>query len=665
MDIIGIDTGGTFTDFILMRAGQWHTLKVPSTPSDPSVAIEQGIRILAAEKLLVAHGTTVGTNALLERKGAKTVLITTKGFEDVLQIGRQARQELYALEPSAGDELVSNQLRFGVTERINSKGEVIQKIDFAELEEIVKEIANLKPSSVAISLIFSFLDPTHEMIIAEQIIKNIPECFVSISSEILPEFREFERTSTVVGNSYIGPVMSSYLGRLSGIASQMRIMQSSGGSISVEWAKRHPVRTVLSGPAGGVIGASYAAKLSGIGNFITLDMGGTSTDVSLCPEGIQLAHEHAVGGIHLGVPSVDIHTVGAGGGSIAKVDIGGGLRVGPESAGANPGPACYGHGDTPTVTDANLILGRLLPSRFAGGALNLDFAAARNSISSLSQSVGTSIESTALGIIRIVNAIMERALRTVSLERGFDPRDFALVAFGGAGPQHACELAEGLGIKTVLIPQFPGLLSALGVGIADIVRDYSRTLMVKGEKSLSHVEEVLTNLEADGFKSLSEENQNTSGAYSERSIDARYIGQAFELNISWPSSSDLTLESVTTRFHNAHEQRFGYYNRNAEIEIVTARVRVVLPAPPPSVKAQEPSGRNLSPIDECELFFSEQASKGMIFDREHLDVGQRIKGPALITQMDATTLVPEKWTGEVDPYFNLILRLESGDNDSR
>jgi len=663
VEIIGIDTGGTFTDFILIDNGVWKTLKVPSTPIDPSRAIEHGIQALSAEKFLVAHGTTVGTNAILERKGALTALITTKGFEDVLQIGRQARQELYGLEPAAVDELVPNEFRFGISERIDSKGRIIEKLNVAELEETVKKISNLRPDAVAISLIFSFLDPSHEILIADHLTKSIAGCFVSLSSEILPEFREFERTSTVVGNSYIGPIMSSYLGRMSEVASQMRIMQSSGGSISVDWAKKHPVRTVLSGPAGGVIGASYAAKLSGITNFITFDMGGTSTDVSLCPGEIQLAHEHKVGGIHLGVPSVDIHTVGAGGGSIAKLDMAGGLRVGPESAGANPGPACYGRGNLPTVTDANLILGRLLPSKFAGGQFNLDIQASKNSFQKLSESLGINIESTALGVIRIANAVMERALRTVSLERGFDPRDFTLVAFGGAGPQHACELAEGLGIQKVLIPQFPGLLSALGVSISDIVRDFSRTVMAKGEGSILLVEGLLSSLEADGFKDLEED--ETLGVYSVRSIDARYIGQAFELNIDWPSEADLSLESVTNRFHDIHEQRFGYCNRGAEIEIVTARVRVVSPALVPSIEAQKPSRENAKHVDDCELYFAEQPTKGKIFDRELLDVGQYIKGPALIAQMDATTLVPQGWVGVVDPYFNLILHLEDGSHDGR
>lgn len=662
-DIIGIDTGGTFTDFVLLRDGHIETLKVPSTPDDPSRAAEEGARALASPGDVLAHGTTVGTNALLERKGARTVLVTTAGFEDVLQIGRQARPELYALEPEVAEPLVPADLRLGADERMGAKGEVVRSLTTAEAERIAGAVVAAAPDAVAVSLLFSFLDPAHERMLAEAIRHALPECFVSVSSDVLPEFREYERTSTVVANAYIGPVMSNYLGRMEDrLKARLRVMQSSGGSIPVELARRQPVRTVLSGPAGGVIGASHVARSAGFDQLITLDMGGTSTDVALCPGGVQLAHAHNVGGTPIGASAVDIETVGAGGGSIARVDAGGALRVGPESAGAVPGPACYGVGDEPTVTDANLVLGRMVPEHFVGGRMALDAGRATEAVARLGEAMGMSTEDAALGVVRIANAVMERALRAVSLERGHDPRDFVLVAFGGAGPQHACELATGLGVGRVLVPRHPGVLSALGVGIADVVRDFSRTVMARDADALEALPALFAEMESEGFAALEAEGFARDALRTERSADARYVGQAFELSIPWPEGAGPAFHALSSAFHEAHERRFGYANRGAAVEVVTARLRVVAPTPPRAEPRLERTAVVAEPVGERQVWFEAGPQPAPVYDRDQLAPGHAIAGAALVVQMDATTVVPPGWSGEVDDYGNLVLRAEGGDH---
>ena len=467
---VGVDTGGTFTDFVYHVAGRARIFKVPSTPDDPSRAIVEGLRRAAREagvgvrELEVVHGTTVGTNALLERRGARAGLVTTEGFEDVLVIGRQARASLYDLNWTRPAPLVEDRLRFGVRERVGSDSSVVEELTDEEVAKVVRKLKRARVESVAVCLIFSFARPEHERKLERAIREALPGVPLSVSHRILPEYREFERTSTVSINAYLQPLMGSYLGRLGSHVSAraFRVMQSSGGSISARAAAVEPVRTILSGPAGGVVGATHAAREAGFADIITFDMGGTSTDVALCASGrVRLTNEASVAGLPVAVPVLDIHTVGAGGGSIARVDAGGSLRVGPQSAGAVPGPACYGRSDLPTVTDANLVLGRFGGADLLGGEFKLDEGRAKGALTALaremSEAAGRDVSAVegALGVVRVVNSGMERALRAVSVERGFDPRACTLVSFGGAGGLHAVELARALRVPRVVVPREP------------------------------------------------------------------------------------------------------------------------------------------------------------------------------------------------------------------
>ena len=494
----GVDTGGTFTDFVFAVGGKLRVFKLPSTPDDPSRAITEGLRRIADEAgsslidVEVVHGTTVGTNALLQRRGARVALVTTAGFEDVIEIGRQARPELYNLNAVKPEALVASDLRFGVHERIAASGDVIESLREEELSELSQKLKQSGCESIAVSLLFSFANSKHEQRIAKALeALGLP---LSISHQILPEYREYERTSTVTVNAYLQPLMGRYLNRLSenvggskarSSAFNLRVMQSSGGSISAVAAANEPVRTILSGPAGGVVGALRGCKAAGFENIITFDMGGTSTDVALCDrEGMRLTSEAIVAGLPVAVPMMDIHTVGAGGGSIARVDEGGSLRVGPESAGADPGPACYGKSFLPTVTDAHVVLGHFPGAGLLGGEFKLDEARAREALKrlavELTSAAGRKVNllEAAHGMLDVVNTNMERALRHVSVERGNDPREFSLVPFGGAGGLHASALARALRIPRIIVPASPGALSAKGVLTADVVKDQSRTVML-------------------------------------------------------------------------------------------------------------------------------------------------------------------------------------------
>ena len=649
--VLGIDTGGTFTDFVAITDERVTVHKLPSTPEDPAAAAAEGAALVPlGEDDAVAHGTTVATNALLERRGARTALVTTEGFEDVLEIGRQARRNLYDLAYQAPAPLVPRELRLGLAERVDAAGNVLRAPSPDEIDDIAARVRALEPEAVAISLLFAFLHPEHERMLSEALADAAP--FVTTSSEVLPEFREYERTSAVVVNAYVGPLMSGYLDRLrERLGRPMRVMQSSGGAISVDLARRQPVRTVLSGPAGGVIGAAYVAVAAGFDHIITLDMGGTSTDVSLCPGRVQAATGFEVDGLPVGVPVIDIRTVGAGGGSIARLDAGGALRVGPESAGASPGPACYGLGDLPTVTDANLLLGRMAAERFLDGRVAIDPRRSGEAIERLAAGMGTDSRQAALGIVRIANAVMERALRTVSLERGHDPRDFTLVAFGGAGPQHACELAAGLGIERVLVPRHAGVLSAMGVAIAEVVKDYSRTVMARSSAEMDRLRRTMEELEQLARAELAA--SEPGDAVMRRSLDARYQGQSFELPVDWPS--DDSYASLEAAFHEAHRVRFGYADTGAPVEVVTARLAAAVPGLRPNLVAETPHDRLRRNSETREVWFDAGPERTAVFDRESLAPGDRFDGPALVTQMDATTLVPPGWSARVDGFRNLMV----------
>ncbi len=662
--VVGIDVGGTFTDIAVLEDGKLTVHKLPSTPSDPSQGILQGVKETGVTSAEFVHGSTVATNALLEGKGSRTALVTTMGFEDVLEIGRQARAELYNLEMDRAPALAPWELRFGLPERIDHTGTIVEDLTPEAIQTLIGLLEESGAEAVAVSFLFSFLNTAHEEMVLNALQKMKDPPYISTSSRVLPEFREYERASTVVVNAYVGQVMSRYLGELEGpLGKGLRIMQSSGGSITARLASDQPVRTILSGPAGGVVGAFYSAVQAGYPDIITVDMGGTSTDVSLCPGEIKETTSANVGGYPIGVPMIDIHTVGAGGGSIARVDTGGALVVGPESAGAEPGPACYGRGDQLTVTDANLHLGRLLPDRFLGGRMTLDRPRVEGLMEKLAGQIDADANQTALGINRVVNANMERAIRTISLERGYDPRLFTLVPFGGAGPMHACELAQELGIPRVMVPSRPGILSALGVAIADIVKDYSRTVMLRGaDLDRVRVEEEFQGMEGQARTEMAGEGLALDKMAVRRFLDVRYVGQSFELTVEYPSRiprSDLA-KVIGDSFYKAHLRRFGYADRNEPVEVVNLRLKLDVAMEKPSIEEQTAGKADPSAalIGEAEVVFQEGALASALYQREELVCGNRISGPALVIQMDSTTVLPPGWGGGVDTFGNLLLEPE-------
>jgi N-methylhydantoinase A len=663
---VGIDTGGTFTDFVFRTNEGVRVFKLASTPADPSEAITAGLRRIAAltgiasRDIVVVHGTTVGTNALLERRGAKTALVTTAGFEDVLAIGRQARPALYNLNAVKPEPLVPDDLRFGVKERVAASGEVLEALSESALQALVLKLKRARVEAIAVSLLFSFVHPEHERRIAEALAKAL-DVPLSISHRILPEYREYERTSTVTINAYLQPLMGAYLMRLKREVPSLQVMQSSGGSISAEVAGREPVRTILSGPAGGVVGALGVARAAGVQNIITFDMGGTSTDVALCDaEGLRMTNEASVAGLPVAVNMMDIHTVGAGGGSIARVDEGGSLRVGPESAGANPGPACYGRGRLPTVTDANLLLGRFGGAGLLGGEFKLDEARARDALSRLARQMSAhagravSVIESALGIVRVVNTNMERALRVISVERGYDPRDFLLMPFGGAGGLHAVELARALRIPRVIVPMSGGALSALGALSSDVVKDWSQTLMLRAAKqSSAKIESAFREMEREARLALDREGFKGASQRHERSLAVRYVGQSFELGIKWTRAG-----SIAEAFHSAHHARYGYSQENNEVEIVSARLRstgVVAKQEAEKIRRTSRRKRIVAPSAFGMVNFANGKARTAIYRREELEQGARLRTPCIVTEYSATTLIPPGAEGFVDEHQNLII----------
>lgn len=664
---VGVDTGGTFTDFVFEQNGDIHLFKIPSTPSDPSLAILQGLEKICSKIRVdlasaeVVHGTTVGTNALLQRRGARTALITTKGFEDVLVIGRQARPELYNLNAVKPPPLVPNDLRFGIGERVVASGEILQPLDGKELNKLVEKLKRESVESVAVSFLFSFLHPQHE----EQVEKAIEALGVpvSISSRILPEYREYERTSTVVINAYLQPLMGRYLKRLnSGFG--LRVMQSSGGSISAEMAAVEPVRTILSGPSGGVVGALRAAQSAGLENIITFDMGGTSTDVALCDGGaIRTTNEASVAGLPVAVSVMDIHTVGAGGGSIARVDEGGSLRVGPESAGADPGPACYGRSMLPTVTDAHVVLGHFGGGGLLGGEFKLDVNRAREAMQQLANDLSrvsgkrVSVVAAAEGILSVANTNMERALRHISVERGHDPRQFALLPFGGAGGLHAVELARALRIPMVIAPPAPGALSAVGVMVADVIKDQSRTVMFAidpkeiAPKQIARLAKVFSEMEREATALLRAEGFTRTKQRHERSLAMRYRGQSFELEVR------NTTGDIAASFHRAHRERYGYAQENSEIEIVSARLRSFGLVPKLPVRKITASSGTAKPQGNVMTYFNGKKVNAALYKRDDLRGGVKLKTPCIVTEYSATTLIPDDTKARVDRFGNILIEL--------
>jgi N-methylhydantoinase A len=650
MKRLGVDTGGTFTDFVLQDGEALRVHKVLSTPEAPERAILQGVRDLGVEaaELRVVHGSTVGTNAVLEGKGARTAYVTNRGLGDVLTIGRQARRELYNLQPPAVSPPVPAELCLETGGRWGADGGVVDDLTDSDLAALEAAVRRLGPEAVAINLLFSYRDDRFERAVADRL-GFVP--FVSRSSLVLPEYREYERGIATWVNARVGPLMQGYLERLYGLLSpaSLTVMQSHGDTLAASEAGAHAVRLLLSGPAGGLNGARFLAAASGVSRLLTFDMGGTSTDVALIDGEIRLTAEGEIGGYPLAVPMVDMHTIGAGGGSIADVDAGGLLLVGPHSAGASPGPACYGLGGAqPTVTDANLVLGRLpLDTRLAGG-MPIFPDAARSAVARLASRMGLSVEEAALGIIQVVNEHMVGALRRISLARGEDPRAYTLLPFGGAGGLHVCELAASLGMTEALLPVHAGVLSALGMLVAPRGRQLSRTLGVRLDLAdTTVVEAVFGELEARGRAELMAE--GVTEVHSDRMADLRYEGQSSTLRLPWSG-----VEQAGAAFHRAHEARFGHA-LELPVELVNVRVGLTSPAPLlslPKVPAGPPArAGTFAPVHGLKTAVP-------VYAREDLPAGQRLCGPALITEPVATTWIAPGWHGEVDEVGNVRLKAE-------
>jgi len=646
--LLGVDVGGTFTDAVLFDGAEIHTAKAPTTPGDESAgtmaAIEEVLRRAGAgavEVEALSHGMTVGTNALLEERGARTALIATRGFADMLEIGRQNRPELYRLCSPKPAPLVEPGLRFEAAERTGPEG-VIESLGGGEPERLARALRKSGAESVAICLLFSYVDPAHERRLAERLRRELPGVHVSASHEVLPRFREYERCSTTAIDAYLSPLLGRYLTRLRDAATgaglpQPLVMRSSGGVASAEEAARAGAWSVLSGPAGGAVGASLLARVSGDGNALGFDMGGTSCDVCVVEDGdVRRTDSRTIGGRVIQLPMVDVHTVGAGGGSIGWRDPGGALRVGPRSAGADPGPACYGKGGAePTVTDANLLLGYLAADSELAGGIALDIDAARAAVGRLGGSLGLGELEAAEGIVRVANQEMVRALRVVTVDRGVDPRRFALLPFGGAGPMHAAAIAAELGVGRILCPRAGGVLSALGLCASDRRRDTAQTVMLSGseltgERIASEVREL-----------IAREEHGLPGAEPEVAYEMRYRGQAFELTVPGPVDPDPA--DLAERFAAVHEERYGYRDSDGDIELVDIRLAMVVPGPRPRPSA--PEGR-LSESARPARFAGEWLDARVL--RGEPPAGAGTEGPAIFELPEATFVLPRGWSAEVD-----------------
>ncbi|NIT13013.1 MAG: hypothetical protein GTN99_01845 [Candidatus Dadabacteria bacterium] len=630
---------------MLLDGGHYSIHKELSTPKDPSAAIYRGVKKLIGKSfgdIDIYHGSTVATNALLERKGSRVALITTEGFEDVIEIGRQNRKELYNIFEKETDHLVSRTHRLGIRERVDHRGKVIVKITKARLSELVHKIKKLRPQAIAVSLLNSYASSKNEILVGKSLKDlNIP---LSLSSDISPEFREYERTSTTVINAYLIKKVFSYMNGLKRRFknSNIFILQSNGGLIDPRRAANEPVRILLSGPAGGVVGAFKVAQNMGINKIMTYDMGGTSTDVSLCDGSIQFSNLNTIADLAVNVPMVDVNTIGAGGGSIAYVDQGGALKVGPESAGSEPGPACYGRGLRPTVTDANVVLGRINPDFFLGGEMKIYPKRSVSALKKLSSRLKISTTELAEGIIEVANANMEKALRVISLQRGYDPREFALLSFGGAGGLHACELSSGLGISKIIFPANPGVLSAYGMLIADYFRDFSRSVFFNSETS--GYEDV-----RNAFKELekkAEDDGSLQNMKYEYYIDARYKRQSHELIVPFT-------KGFIKRFHDEHKKKYGYIHADSSVEIVNLRLRALSKKTGikfPKYKKQE----HKVDFKRSNIFYNNKNILAKIYNRDDFYSGFAFKGPAIVLERTSTLFITPEYRCETDIYGNIV-----------
>jgi N-methylhydantoinase A len=661
--LIGIDAGGTFTDFVLVRLEPIVSVRVYktlSTPDAPERAILNGIKAMGLESHLndgsleVVHGSTVATNAVLEGKLARTAFITNYGFADMLQLARQTRPKLYALETPAVPPPVPAQLCLETGGRVAADGSVVLPLSQIEIDELLEKIESLEPDAIAINLLFSFLDDSFERRIESAIKAKFGGCFVSRSSTVLPEYKEYERGIATWLNAALGPVISGYLGVLQGELgnTSLQVMQSSGETMSASMAAQSAVNLLLSGPAGGLTAIAYLAKQVGKSKFISFDMGGTSTDVALLDTKIRTSNESSISHYPIAVPMVDMETIGAGGGSIAYVDTGGMLQVGPRSAGADPGPACYGRGgNDATVSDANVVLGRLQSDSVLAGDLKLSLESAQASLEPLAQRISLSIEETALGIIDIANEHMAKAIRLISVNKGHDAKEFTLASFGGAGGLHVCALADAMAMKNALVPIHGGVLSAFGMVVADQGRQFSKTLsldvLLIDEKSL---EDQFVQLEAGGMEQLALEGLHPSVLASKRSVDLRYQGQSYTLNIDWHA-----LGSVLDAFEQLHRQRYGY-SHDGPIELLTIRVNLSTEKIP-FVLPQLIKQPHCNNIRHCKVYGETEHAK--LLARADLNPGETFEGPAIITEYAATTFVATNWSVLLDGFGNLLLQKQS------
>jgi len=682
---VGVDSGGTFTDICLFDedAGRVEVWKVSSTPDDPSRGIAQGVdegmRRVAPDApvpgALVSyfgHGTTVATNALIQHRGVRTGLVTTDGFRDLLEIGRQKRPDLYDMQADKPPTLVSRELRHEVPERITHQGEVVTPLDEDRMRAAARALKAAGVKAIAVSFLYGFIRPEHERRAVEILREEMPDAFLSVGHEVAPEFREFERLSTVVMNAYLGPVMHRYIERLTprlrelGVAATPHLTQSNGGVIGFPTAARLPVRAVLSGPSTGVVGAQVVGALAGFEDLITFDMGGTSTDVALLNGGeCKLTGEAMVHGYPIKAPMLDIHTVGAGGGSIAHIDAGGLLKVGPRSCGADPGPVCYDRGNTePATTDANVVLQTLNPVALLDGRMPVRQDLAKQAVGRLADRLGLSLMDTAQGILSVVTANMARAIRVISVQRGHDPRDYTLMAFGGAGPLHAARLARELDMKRVLVPRNPGILCAMGLLLTDLRADFAKTrLMPATEESVDEVARAFDGLAAQALEWFGHEAIAPADRHARRTADMRYAGQNYELAIPLPEGpvTAATIDALNAGFAKAHQQRYGFVADDEPVQLVTLRLEASGKVRKAELVAHPDAGPDASGAvtGEREVWFPEAGGwvTTPLYRRDLLKPGNRFTGPAIVEQMDTTTVVLPGMDARVDAYLNLILEV--------
>jgi len=673
---VGVDVGGTFTDLVTVRNGAVQVRKTPSTPDAPERGVINGLEEARDDGGLdlgtidfLGHGTTVATNALLEEDWADTALVTSEGFRDVLEIGRQNRPDIYDFQAEKPTPVVERDRRFEVRERLDERGNVLEPLDEEDARALAADLADADVDSVAISLLHSFENDDHEQRVRELLAEQLDASF-SLSSRTLPEIREYERTLATSVNAALKPVIDSYIGRLKsgvaerGVSAELKIMQSNGGIITADAARDRPVNTLLSGPAAGVQGATYVAGLAGVEDVITMDMGGTSCDVSLVEDGDPLVSTDVeIGNYPVSVPMIDVHTVGSGGGSIAWLDKGGALRVGPRSAGADPGPVSYGRGGTkPTITDAQLLLGRLDPSRFLSDDLDADVDDVRTAVDEhVAAPLDMGVEEAAQGILDVANANMERALRVVSVERGYDPRDFAMVAFGGAGPLHATTLAEALDVPQVVVPRTAGVLSALGLLISDILYDYSVSRVRPWtDVTPETLAESFAGFRERGRARLDEEELDPERMSFEPTVDLRYKGQSFELSVPVPAGTldEEALSSVVDSFHDRHRRRYGHAYTEEPVELVTIRLRARGVVESPDLRPAETGGTVTDARRERRpVMFDGQFVESAVYVRELLPTGATFDGPAVVEGEESTVVVRPGQSARIDEYGSIVVEV--------